>query len=186
MTDDLDARKQSMRRAALARRETCDPRAGAVLAKRVIAEWPPPAGAVVAGFWPMGQEIDIRPLLQALHAAGHVVVLPETTPRGQPLRFRCWTPVSAMIGERFGTSRPDGDERRPDVLYVPLLAFDRTGARLGYGAGYYDRTLAGLPGALAIGCAYAAQEVEAVPTGPTDIRLAGIATERFVLRFAPR
>jgi 5-formyltetrahydrofolate cyclo-ligase len=69
----------------------------------------------------------------------------------------------------------------PDFLLVPLLAFDRAGRRLGYGAGYYDRTLAALPGRPAIGCAYAVQEVEAVPAGPQDARLDAVATERGVI-----
>jgi 5-formyltetrahydrofolate cyclo-ligase len=69
----------------------------------------------------------------------------------------------------------------PEVLFVPLLAFDRCGRRLGYGGGYYDRTLAGLPAALAIGCAFAAQEVAAVPAGPGDWRLDAVATEREVI-----
>jgi 5-formyltetrahydrofolate cyclo-ligase len=67
------------------------------------------------------------------------------------------------------------------MLLVPLLAFDRAGRRLGYGAGYYDRTLAGLPGAPAIGCAFAAQETDEVPAGPNDARLAAVATERGII-----
>jgi 5-formyltetrahydrofolate cyclo-ligase len=82
-----------------------------------------------------------------------------------------------MRAERFGTFAPDGEVLRPDWLFVPLLAFDRRGHRLGYGGGYYDRTLAGLPGATAIGCAFAAQEMARVPIGPNDIALHAIATE---------
>ena len=129
----------------------------------------------------MGQEIDIRPLLTTLVRLGHGVVLPETPPRGQPLLFRRWQPGSVMVPERFGTLRPDGDVATPDVLLVPLLAFDLAGHRLGYGGGYYDRTLATLPGAQAIGCAYAAQQVETVSAEPHDIRLNAIATERGVI-----
>jgi 5-formyltetrahydrofolate cyclo-ligase len=142
---------------------------------------PPPPGAVVAGFWPLGREIDIRPLLAALDARGHAIVLPETPPRGQPLIFRRWTAATAMQRERFGTLCPAGEVLAPDFLLVPLLAFDRAGRRLGYGAGYYDRTLAALPGRPAIGCAYAAQEVDAVPAGPQDVRLDAVATERGVI-----
>jgi len=135
----------------------------------------------VAGFWPMGEEIDIRPLLVALHERGHRVVLPVTPRRGNPLTFREWWPGQAMVAERFGTMRPTGEEFRPDFLLVPLLAFDRAGRRLGYGGGFYDRTLALLPGAMTVGCAYAAQEVDEVPTGPHDIRLRAVATERGVI-----
>ena len=129
----------------------------------------------------MGNEIDIRPLLVALHGRGHRVALPVTPPRGNPLVFRRWSPGMEMVREKFGTWRPTGEELAPDWLLVPLLAFDRHRRRLGYGGGYYDRTLAGLPNAVAIGCAYAAQEVEAVPAGPHDMLLTAIATETGVL-----
>jgi 5-formyltetrahydrofolate cyclo-ligase len=82
-----------------------------------------------------------------------------------------------MIPERFGTSRPTGPIAVPDFFLVPLLAFDRRGFRLGYGAGYYDRTLAGLPGRFRLGVAYAASELAEVPSGPYDERLDAVATE---------
>ncbi len=161
----------------LAARKDCDPGVGAALAAHMLARCELPSGAVVAGYWPMGDEIDIRPLLVALAGRGHMVVLPETPPRGQPLRFRRWQPGDDMVTERFGTMRPSGEVATPTVLFVPLLAFDAAGRRLGYGGGYYDRTLAALPGARAIGCAYAAQQVELVPAGPHDMRLDAVATE---------
>jgi 5-formyltetrahydrofolate cyclo-ligase len=179
---DLIAAKRAARARALAARVGCDPALGAALAEHVLADLPPPAGAAVSGFWPMAGEIDIRPLLTALHALGHVVLLPETPPRGEPLIFRRWQPGAPVLRERFGTFRPDGPVGRPDWLLVPLLAFDRAGHRLGYGGGYYDRTLAGLPGAVAIGCAFAAQEMDAVPAGGYDARLHAVATERGVIR----
>ena len=86
-----------------------------------------------------------------------------------------------MVPEPFGTSRPDGAVRLPDFLLVPLLAFDRRGCRLGYGAGYYDRTLAALPGRFRLGVAYAAQELDEVPCGPYDERLDAVATEHGVI-----
>jgi 5-formyltetrahydrofolate cyclo-ligase len=137
----------------------------------------PPPGAIVAGFWPLDGEIDVRPLLQLLFALGHAIVLPSTPQRGHPLIFRRWEPGAPMIRERFGTYSPDGEAMLPDWLFVPLLAFDRRCNRLGYGGGYYDRTLANLPDAVAIGCGFAAQEVTEVPAGPYDIPLAGVATE---------
>jgi 5-formyltetrahydrofolate cyclo-ligase len=161
-------------------RASCDPALGAALAAHVLRDAPPAAGAVVAGFWPVGPEIDIRPLLAALHARGHAVALPETPPRGNPLIFRRWHPGMALVRERFGTLRPTGEVVRPDWLLVPLLAFDRAGRRLGYGGGYYDRTLPGLPGAHTVGCGYACQELDAVPAGEYDARLDAVATERGV------
>ncbi len=178
---ELIAAKQALRVRLRALREPCDPSLGTALAAHVLRERPPPPGATVAGFWPMGAEIDIRPLLEALHGRGHPVALPATPPRGNPLIFRLWHPGMAMLPERFGTARPSGDVVRPHWLLVPLLGFDRTGHRLGYGGGYYDRTLAILPGAIAIGCAYACQEVDAVPAAEYDIRLNAVATERGVI-----
>ncbi len=185
MISDLAAAKQQARAAALAARAGSHPAdAGERLAAHVLAGFVLPRGTPVAGFWPMPDEIDIRPLLTALHVRGHPILLPETPPRGRPLLFRRWEPGAAMVAERFGTLRPAGPRGMPEVLLVPLLAFDRAGYRLGYGGGYYDRTLAALTGALAIGCAFAAQEVEAVPVGPHDVRLDAVATERGVIRFA--
>ncbi|MGC1408607.1 MAG: 5-formyltetrahydrofolate cyclo-ligase [Acetobacteraceae bacterium] len=174
--------KRLVRQRMLAAREAWDPPAcGAALAGHVLREMAPPVGAVVSGFWPMGQELDIRPLLLVLHERGHPIVLPETPKRGNPLIFRLWHPGAVMVPERFGTSRPDGAVTVPDFLLVPLLAFDQRGYRVGYGAGYYDRTLAGLPGRSRLGVAYAAQELDEVPAGPYDERLDAVATERGVI-----
>ncbi len=180
-SDDLRAAKQRARAEALARRAGCDPALGAVLGAHLLRQRPPPAGIVIAGFWPLPGEIDIRPLLHALFARGHPVALPVTPARGRPLIFRRWEPDALLAPGQFGTAHPEGPDLRPDLLLVPLLAFDRAGRRLGYGAGYYDRTLAGLPDALAIGCAFAAQEMDEIPAGPDDVRLPAVATERGIV-----
>jgi len=173
--------KRAARERALTARAGCDPALGARLTEHVFSNIPPPAGAVVSGFWPLDGEIDIRPLLMALHARGHPVALPQTPKRGEPLLFRLWHPGMEMVRERFGTWRPTGAMKTPQVLFVPLLAFDRTGRRLGYGGGFYDRTLAALPGAYAVGCAFAAQEMAEVPAGPGDFLLHAVATEAAII-----
>jgi 5-formyltetrahydrofolate cyclo-ligase len=114
------------------------------------------------------------------------VVLPVTPKRGGALTFRGWRPGDVMIPERFGTMRPIGEVLVPDMLLIPLLAFDATGGRLGYGGGFYDRTLTELPGRFRLGCAFAAQQVDAVPVGPYDIRLDAVATEDGIIRCGGR
>jgi 5-formyltetrahydrofolate cyclo-ligase len=161
----------------VALRATQDPAAGAAVAAHVLREVRFAPGCAVAGVWPLADEIDLRPLWHALHARGHAVLLPETPARGQALVFRRWHPGCAMVPERFGTLRPDGAVATPDLIFVPLLAFDRAGRRLGYGGGYYDRTLGAHPGVPAVGFGYAAQEVPAVPAEAHDVALGAIFTE---------
>jgi 5-formyltetrahydrofolate cyclo-ligase len=140
----------------------------------------------VAAYWPMRNEADPRPALHALHAAGRTLCLPVVVARGAPLAFRRWTPDMAMVPGGFGVLVPALDVPvRPAALIVPMLAFDRTGFRLGYGGGFYDRTLAALREAgpvLAVGLAFAAQAVESVPRTVDDQRLDIIVTERETIR----
>jgi 5-formyltetrahydrofolate cyclo-ligase len=172
-----------MRANAMAARAGRDPlAAGKALMEVVLRGCPPAPGTVVSGFWPIGTEIDIRPLMSALHEIGHTIVLPVTPKRGLPLTFGVWRPEDAMLTERFGTMRPSGEELPPDFLLVPLLAFDRRCGRLGYGAGYYDRTLATLGRVFTLGCAFSTQEVAHVPMEPHDARLDAVATESEVIR----
>ncbi len=177
--------KAEARSAAFARRVGSDPALGEHVARHVLHGVAFRPGAVIAGFWPIQDEIDIRPLLQALAERGHPIGLPVTGRRGEPLVFRAWRPGEPLLPGRFGTSHPDGPEITPDVLLMPLLAFDRHGNRLGYGGGFYDRTVARLPEALRIGCAFAVQELDSVPTGPYDQRLHAVATERGLRHFVP-
>ncbi len=140
------------------------------------------AGLVLAGYMPMRGEIDPRPAMAA-HAGP--VAVPVVTGPAQPLAFRAWHPDAAMVPGAFGALIPrEGAWLVPSVLIVPLLAFDAAGYRLGYGGGFYDRTLEGLRGAgdvLAIGLAYAAQRVASVPRQQTDQPLDLIVTETGVL-----
>ena len=181
--NDVDAAKRAARDAARVRRRGLDAAGhGLALAGHALRDIALVEGAVVAGYWPLSDEIDIRPLLHALHERGHPVTLPITPARGQSLRFHLWKAGDVLIQERFGTLRPTGERLTPSVFFIPLLAFDCRGGRLGYGGGFYDRTLAAQPDALRIGCAFAAQQVDAVPIGPYDIRLDAVATEQGIIR----
>lgn len=181
----LNARKQALRREMLARRAACAPSLGESLSLHVLNSLIIPANAVVGGFLSLPGEIDTLPLLHALHARGHGLALPETPPKGQPLIFRNWTPEMALTTGRYGTRYPQTPAVTPDFILVPLLAFDDQGHRLGYGGGYYDRTLAMLPNAFRLGCAYAAQHCAEIPTEATDLPLDAIATETGVTRLNP-
>jgi 5-formyltetrahydrofolate cyclo-ligase len=154
-----------------------NPAAAEAVVAHVLRDLALPVAATVAGVWPLPGELDLRPLWHALHTRGHVIVLPRTPPRGAPLPFHVWTPGCAMLPEPFGTHCPDGPPATPHMIFVPLLAFDRAGHRLGYGGGYYDRTLASLPGVPSIGFGFAAQEVASVPVGPHDRALDRVVTE---------
>ena len=140
------------------------------------------SGAVVAGYWPLGDEIDPRPLMLALAGQGCRLALPVVTGRGEALAFRAWMAGDALEDGGHGTRHPlaRAASLRPAVVLTPLLAFDRKGFRLGYGGGYYDRTLAQLResgGVVAIGLGFAAQEVAVLPVEPWDQPLDMIATE---------
>lgn len=186
----LDVEKGALRQAMKARRAAAfaaAPDAGHALAARIFATLHLPPGAPCSGFWPMGDELDLRPLLTRLHFAGHAVGLPVVVKRGTPLLFRRWQPSDVLVSGGYGTSVPSEDKPvvTPEVLFVPLLAFDRQGYRLGYGGGFYDRTLQALRGAgprLAVGVAFAAQEVEAVPRDHYDQKLDWIVTEAEAIR----
>ena len=146
-----------------------------------------PAGAVVAGYWTTGDELDVRPLLAALDDAGYRCALPVAAAPGAVLVFRRWRTGDVLTAGRSGVMEPGADVEAvtPDVVITPLLAFDRSGYRLGYGAGYYDRTLRALRGAgpvVAVGVGFAAQGVDAVPHDAADERLDWMVTEAGAVR----
>ncbi len=150
-------------------------------------ELKPFAGRPVSFYMPMRSEIDPRPAMVRTVLRGPVL-LPVVVAPQAPLAFRRWQPGARMVCDSFGIEHPcdEAEEGVPHVLVVPLLAFDARGRRLGYGGGFYDRTLAALRAAapvFAIGFAFAAQEVDAVPTEAFDQPLDAVVTERGVRRF---
>jgi 5-formyltetrahydrofolate cyclo-ligase len=175
----LRARLRERRRAAA----TADPAAATKLAQVFLSHLELAAGVPVAGYRAVPPELDPTPLMAALAAQGHPLALPCTGPRGTVLVFRRWQPGDQLVKGALGIEEPlpAAASVLPSVVLVPLVGFDRRGYRLGQGGGYYDRTLAA--GAmLAIGLAYAAQEVEVLPVEPWDRTLDWIVTEREAIR----
>jgi 5-formyltetrahydrofolate cyclo-ligase len=141
---------------------------------------------ILSGFMPLKSEINPLPLMQKLAEAGARLALPAIAGRGKPLIMRAWEFGAPLDRGQWGIRepKPDALEVEPDILLVPLLAFDRAGYRIGYGAGYYDMTihrLRALKPVIAIGIAFAAQEVPKIPTTPRDERLDLVLTEREVI-----
>ena len=183
---DISNDKRALRAQATSARRLAHHRGGAAAAARVaeltLNSVPFPHGAIVAGYWPIGEELDSRPLLAGLAALGHVTALPAVTARRAKLVFRRWREGDSLDPGMYGILAPQKDAAAvdPDVLIVPLVAFDADGYRLGYGGGYYDRTLASLRAAkkiLAVGVAFAVQEFPRLPREPDDQRLDWIVTE---------
>ena len=151
-------------------------------------EMPFETPAVVSGFWPIKDEIDIRPLLIELFNVGCQLALPVVQGRGKPLLFRAWRPGDPLEAGVFGTLQPSArrETLEPDALIVPLLACDEEGWRLGYGGGFYDRTLGGLRArrnVTAVGVGFNAQLVPEVPHGPDDQRLDWLLTDKRACAF---
>lgn len=181
--------KPELRAAALARRAAVDEPTRRTAAAAVAALAVPlvPTGATVALYLPIRGELDPGPLAAALLAGGHALALPVVGDRDGPLGFRAWTPGDALDPGFGHIPQPLAEALVvvPDFLFVPLAAFDRAGHRLGYGAGFYDRTLAALRAdreTPAFGLAFAVQEVPALPAEPHDVALDGIVTEAGVIR----
>ncbi len=185
--------KHLAREAAKLRRDEASARLGASASASIAAHFlaamrlPPASG--VAGYAAIGSEADPAELLRQLDAAGHVCSLPAVEMRHAPLVFRRWRPGDPLEPSDHGTRAPARGAPicRPDIVLVPLLAFDAAGRRLGYGGGYYDRTLAALRAdgrpVAAVGVAFSAQEAQDLPEDEFDERLDWIVTEKEARRF---
>jgi 5-formyltetrahydrofolate cyclo-ligase len=187
----LETQKSTLRANALAARDALSGERRAAVAQAIARRGLPFeifAGAVVAGYSPIRSEIDPVPLMRTLAASGVQLALPAIMAGDQPLKFRAWSPGDRLQRGRLGILEPAADAREviPDILLVPLAAFDRAGHRIGYGAGHYDRTLEQLremKAITAVGIAAAVQEVDAVPALLHDAALDYVLTETQVLDF---
>jgi 5-formyltetrahydrofolate cyclo-ligase len=180
-----DDAKRAARKEGFARRKEAQAAGGDAAAQAfLMAFLAPHAGRTLAGYLPIRSEIDPVPVMAAWTGP---VAVPVIEGPGLPLRFRRWSPAGPMTHGPFGILVPDADEELvPDVLIVPLVAFDGTGGRLGYGGGFYDRTLERLRGqgpVVAVGFAYAAQEAATLPRDATDQKLDAVVTETGVRLF---
>jgi 5-formyltetrahydrofolate cyclo-ligase len=184
---DLAAAKAALRKDVLARRERISEDEARAFAKRLamlgahfVAEQKP---ASVSAFWSIGTEPSTFPLLESLQRQNVPTALPIIEGRGKPLTFRLWQKGEPLAEAKWGIREPlaQAQEVFPDLLFVPLAAFDRSGNRLGYGAGFYDRTLTRLKSMkpiTTVGIAFAIQEVPRVPADETDEKLDFVLTDR--------
>ena len=192
MTD--SAPKTVLRRHALARRDLIEPAEAHAAADRIVGRAlelvrrTVPAGGVVSAYWPIRSEISTRPLLEALAQAGYRMALPVMTAAAKPLHFRLWAPGDELAKGPLGLFEPLAEAAmiEPALMFVPLACFDARGHRVGYGGGNFDATLAALRArgvVVAIGLAYADQEVATIPAEPHDQALDYVVTEQKTFRF---
>jgi 5-formyltetrahydrofolate cyclo-ligase len=192
MTDiDIEQSKSVLRATAHQKRKAFHPSQRAEAAKAAMAHFleavPLDKSEIVAGYWPIRDEMDVMGLIARLMDSGQPVCLPVVLGDELPLEMRMWQDGAPLYEAGYGTLAPADDAPRaePDVILMPLLGFDRRGTRLGYGGGYYDRTLAKLKKRpRLIGFAFALQEIDAIPREPHDVPLDVIVTENGVRSFA--
>lgn len=191
MSDTTARSKAELRAAALAKREALSDKkriaAAQALAKRGLPIETAP-GMIVSGYSPIRSEIDPFPLMRKLAGQGVRLALPAVMARGKSLAFRTWSPDDRLMLGPLGILEPSpaAAEVVPDIMLVPLAAFDRAGHRIGYGAGHYDYTLAHLrkvKAIFAIGIAFAVQEIAVVPAMPHDVALDYVLTETQMFDF---
>ena len=193
MTDlaDNNPTKAALRDRALAKRDAMPPAARAAAADMIAARpFPLPVqpGAIISGFMPMKSEINPLPLMRKLAAAGAQLALPKIQGRGKPLAMRAYKFGDELVRGQWDIREPgpEAPEVAPDILIVPLACFDRAGHRIGFGAGYYDMTINALRArktVVAVGIAFAAQEIPRVPATERDARLDLVLTEREIIDF---
>jgi 5-formyltetrahydrofolate cyclo-ligase len=183
--------KKELRGVVLALRDALSPTLRQAAAEAIAARAFPVAmapGTIVSGFSPMKTEINPLPLMRKIAEAGAQLALPCIVGRGHALIMRAWSFGEPLASGQWGIREPtpDAPEVAPDILIVPLVCFDRVGHRIGYGAGYYDMTIHALRAKkkiVAVGVAFAAQEISKVPSTERDERLDLVLTEREVIDF---
>jgi 5-formyltetrahydrofolate cyclo-ligase len=183
--------KGDLRKIALDARDAMDTDAQAAASEKLAERGLPFAitsGAIVSGYSPIRSELDPKPLMQKLAAQGAQLALPAVLARGKSLVFRAWSPGDRLTLGPLGILEPSPAmaELVPDIMLVPLAAFDRLGHRIGYGAGHYDHTLAHLRKTkpiITVGVGFAAQEIKSVPALAHDVALDYVLTEKKTFRF---
>ncbi len=182
----VSEQKAKLRNEVLARRDALSPEVRQAAAEAIAAHSLPIApgpGVIVSGFMPIRSEINPLPIMRRYQQAGAQLVLPAIAARGKPLHLRAWNAGDKLIAGQWGIREPgpDAAELDPDLMLIPLAVFDRSGGRIGYGAGHYDRTIAGVrtrKSVVTVGMAFALQEVSRVPILPHDERLDLVLTEK--------
>ena len=180
----MSSSKNQLRETALAVRADLEKQQGIAAAEMatrfaMMLLRPLPRTRIVAVYHPIGSELDSRFLLTELARSGFRTALPVVVAENQPLAFKLWTVGDNLHPGLHGTQVPDDDAPfvEPDLIFVPLLAFDAQGYRLGYGGGYFDRTLQAFPDAQAFGLAFSGQMIDPLPVEPHDMPLMGVLTE---------
>jgi 5,10-methenyltetrahydrofolate synthetase len=175
--------RQTLRATRLAARRACTPTQVAAWSRQIVAHllqvFPQPPGKRIAFCWPIHNEPDVRVAVEAWRAAGAILALPVSVAPQTPLLFRAWTPATPLSADAFGIPAPrEGALVQPDVFVIPMNAFDAAGHRLGYGGGFFDRTLAALQVApLTLGVGFELGRVERIPSQTHDYPLDWLFTE---------
>ena len=183
------AAKRQLRQQAVAARAELDDAWRTEAAQRALLRLMPllqlETASVMAAFWPIGYELDTRPLYDAMAALGIATALPWMAGKSRPLVFRRFRPGDGLFEGLLRVLEPAAQARelQPSIVIVPFLAFDDRGYRLGYGGGFYDRTLPTLPAAQIIGLGFSTQRTATLPLGPGDVRLPVVVTDAAVHHF---